>query len=302
MSFLCGFLEESCLGEIKRLNTTDLSVQKDLARKRLPFVIERVAQHWPAMSNWRTAELKQEYGQRKVGVWALDSGGVTDYDLRRREEVRFDEFLTCIEGAVKSGERCPLYLVICPIFSVFRGPAVFPELLQDIVIPEVITEKKTAEINLWVGAGRNASNLHYDPGANLLVVLKGRKHIALFSPAQTRNLYPNPFGMGSNSLHSQVDVQSPDHKRFPKIHLAKNIQTTLEHGDGLYIPPGWWHFIVSEELNIAVNFWRKNSQLDWVRNPQRRIAIHYIRGKGVRGIASYLWKLASKRGSSPSTK
>jgi ribosomal protein L16 Arg81 hydroxylase len=29
----------------------------------------------------------------------------------------------------------------------------------------------------------------------------------------------------------------------------------LEAGEMLYIPEGWWHYVVSEPNTLAVNFW-----------------------------------------------
>ena len=63
--------------------------------------------------------------------------------------------------------------------------------------------------------------------------------------------------------HSAIDGEypllgaepQPDAKLFPLYYQAKKIGCTLNPGDILYLPKGWWHWIFSEDETIAVNFW-----------------------------------------------
>ncbi len=63
--------------------------------------------------------------------------------------------------------------------------------------------------------------------------------------------------------HSSIDGEytllepQPDAKLFPLYYQAKKIECTLNPGDTLYLPKGWWHWIFSEAETIAVNFWFK---------------------------------------------
>lgn len=58
------------------------------------------------------------------------------------------------------------------------------------------------------------SSLHYDPHANLLCVLRGRKVVRLYHPSQTPHVYPLPL-WGQSSNHSAVDAAEPDLARHP---------------------------------------------------------------------------------------
>jgi hypothetical protein len=61
--------------------------------------------------------------------------------------------------------------------------------------------------------------------------------------------------------YSYITDEFPDKKQFPKFYDAKRIEITLEPGDMLHIPPGWYHWAFSEEpnpetgLNVAINYW-----------------------------------------------
>jgi len=68
--------------------------------------------------------------------------------------------------------------------------------------------------------------------------------------------------------HSKVPSQTPDKNQFPLYYQARNISVTLQPGDILYIPYGWWHFITSEKvdaitkMNIAISNWTQIKKCD----------------------------------------
>jgi hypothetical protein len=61
--------------------------------------------------------------------------------------------------------------------------------------------------------------------------------------------------------YSYITEEFPDRKYFPKFYEAKRLEIILEPGDMLEIPPGWYHWVFSEEpdpitgLNVAINYW-----------------------------------------------
>jgi hypothetical protein len=65
--------------------------------------------------------------------------------------------------------------------------------------------------------------------------------------------------------YSNIVEEYPDKKIFPRFYKARKLEYILEPGDMLWIPPGWYHWIFSEDpdpetgLNIAVNYWYNSS-------------------------------------------
>ena len=56
--------------------------------------------------------------------------------------------------------------------------------------------------------------------------------------------------------YPQLEAEpQPDANLFPLYYQARKIECTLNPGDMLYIPKGWWHWIFSQDEAIAVNFW-----------------------------------------------
>jgi len=95
---------------------------------------------------------------------------------------------------------------------------------------------------------------HFDEAFNLFTQIRGRKRFKLYSPKYFANLYPYPVHHPCDR-QAQVDIDNPDLIRFPKFSAAKGVETIVEPGDVLYLPPYWFHHVVSLDKSISVNFW-----------------------------------------------
>ncbi len=117
------------------------------------------------------------------------------------------------------------------------------------------------EARIWIG-NRVRVGTHFDLTENVACVVAGRRRFTLFPPEQVANLYLGPLERTpAGTPTSLVDLQAPDLEKYPRFPLAwAEAQTaTLEPGDALYIPYGWWHAVDSlEPLNILVNYWWNN--------------------------------------------
>jgi hypothetical protein len=70
---------------------------------------------------------------------------------------------------------------------------------------------------------------------------------------------------------SYISKLPDDIEIYPDYKLSHPIKITLNKGDSLFIPAGWWHYITSYDRNIAVNTWyipyNKNvSNIEWRKN------------------------------------
>jgi hypothetical protein len=60
---------------------------------------------------------------------------------------------------------------------------------------------------------------------------------------------------------SKITEEFPDKTKFPLYYEAVRQEFTINEGEMLFIPTGWWHFVFSEEtnpetqINYSVNFW-----------------------------------------------
>lgn len=123
---------------------------------------------------------------------------------------------------------------------------------------------------IWIG-NRIRVAPHYDAKENVACCVAGRRRFTLFPPDQIANLYPGPFELTpAGTPVSMVDPSAPDLDRYPRFAEAWDsaTQATLEPGDAIYIPYGWWHGVESlEAISILVNYWWAPDQPDGIGSP-----------------------------------
>ena len=130
------------------------------------------------------------------------------------------------------------------------------------------------DMNLWVGPGGHLEPLHYDGMDGTLSQFRGAKRVSLFSPQQSKNLYPFPYSDGKMPpTFSQPYIDQPDFEKYPK--LAKALEhrhvVILAEGETVYMPVGWWHEIEALESDYicSINrFWRVDPLWRYVRAPE----------------------------------
>ncbi|KAI0648298.1 Clavaminate synthase-like protein [Trametes meyenii] len=145
-------------------------------------------------------------------------------------------------------------------------------------------------LNAWLGPGGTVSPAHTDPFFNFYAQVVGRKTIWLAPPKASAHMYPYPPAPTSTSLQSppgvpgepprnpaanhetpsmsnttRVDVflssdeeASKSQSEFPDFWrevVPNAMSVTLEPGDLLFFPPGWWHAMKSEGMSFSVSMW-----------------------------------------------
>ena len=119
------------------------------------------------------------------------------------------------------------------------------------------------------GAGAKFPSLHIDYWGmdGFINQLYGEKDFILFGPEQTPFLYPDP----ADGLISQVNVDAPDAQRHPLFREARPLRFTLEPGDTLYLPNGWWHTTRMQTPSLSV------ITASWHADNWRQFCGHYRR-------------------------
>jgi ribosomal protein L16 Arg81 hydroxylase len=103
--------------------------------------------------------------------------------------------------------------------------------------------------------------LHRDPNPNLFVQLAGSKKIRLMKPDAGRDLFARVRASGSHAnMRGEEMMAGDENARLEdavwneESALGEDVQgweATLESGDGLYIPLGWWHSV--RGFGVGVN-------------------------------------------------
>ncbi|VVB17064.1 unnamed protein product [Arabis nemorensis] len=267
-----------------------------------PAVFRGCASDWDAFFKWNPFNngldyLEQRAGSIEVEAMLSRTAPVFNGDIRSHERVSlpFSDFVGFCKQHLRSKRNgsvveaksscltpmpnCPMpeedhvpgqiYLAQFPILNDEKENKVQLKILrQDIQMPTLLGGKSLSSINFWMNSAEARSSTHYDPHHNLLCVVSGCKKVVLWPPSASPSLYPMPI-YGEASNHSSVGLENLNLSDYPRAEhsLKQSQEVTLNAGDAVFIPEGWFHQVDSDELTIAVNFW-------WQSNIMSNLAEH----------------------------
>jgi hypothetical protein len=162
----------------------------------------------------------------------------------------------------KSSQR--LYLAQCHLADLPQS------LRDDVPTPQIVQEAGKGDVydaNLWMGLAPTYTPLHRDPNPNLFLQLAGRKVVRLFRPDVGASIFTEvqkKLGRNaSNIFRSEEMMQGAEKELLERqiwsqnCNLEDGFEATLDHGQALFIPLGWWHSIkgVGKGVTASVNWW-----------------------------------------------
>ncbi len=210
-----------------------------------PVIIEDSVRHWKAR-DWTPEWFKATHGNKLVRV--------------EDQPTRLGDFID--EVRASSEQRPARYLRNVDV------PTAFPELLADVspempyAMPDRLRTRLLPKhfpqeshfLDLFIGGpGSGFPYLHYDVHHLLsyLTQIYGEKEFLLFAPDQGKYLYPDV----ETPDHSTVETpMTPDYAKFPLFKQAQATRFTLEPGDTLFMPCGWWHTTRMLSVSITLGY------------------------------------------------
>lgn len=105
---------------------------------------------------------------------------------------------------------------------------------------------------LFFGGQHSYTFMHYDIDlANIFhYQFQGKKKVILFDQSQTPYLYKVPYSL---ITREDIDFNKPDFEKWPLLKNAIGYITELDHGDMLYIPEGYWHYMKYETAGFSLS-------------------------------------------------
>lgn len=204
-----------------------------------PVVFKGAASSWPAVRDWSPEAFASRFGDLEIepSINLPDTEvpyQFRDGDYRKKMTVRE------LVALMNAGNRCYVDQVSATRFvgaeSDFAFDSLGPDDLKDVVF--------------WMGS-HTRSGLHYDYVDNFFAQIHGTKRVVLASPDQARFLH---VFIDCHTKSSAAPLH-PDLRRTPRLRRATLLDATLEPGDVLYLPKGWWHYFASSESSISLACW-----------------------------------------------
>jgi hypothetical protein len=227
-------------GQIPRVRGAEIPVAlAQYRREQRPVILEGAAADWPAVRRWTPDYVAEVVGDVQV----TPSVGLPDAEvpyLFRDKDFRKPMMVREFVDLMRTGDRC--YIDQVPM-------NLLPGLEQDFDFASLAPPDIKVVI-LWMGASTR-SGMHYDYVDNLYAQVHGTKLVILAAPEEARLLHPFP----DCHTKSQVAPEHPDLAAHPRFARATLVQDTLQPGDVLFLPRGWWHYFASSESSISLACW-----------------------------------------------
>ncbi|MFD2529971.1 MULTISPECIES: cupin-like domain-containing protein [Polaribacter] len=204
---------------------------KNYFKPQRPVVIENFVNDWPAYSKWNLDYMKQVAGDKVVPL----------YDDR---PVDFKDGFNEPHAKMKMSEYVDLLKREPTKFRIFLWNILkeVPVLQKDFKFPDFGLRLMKGLPMLFFGGRNSHTFMHYDIDlANIFHFhFEGKKEVILFDQKQNDFLYKIPHSL---IVREDIDFSNPDFDKWPALKKAKGYTTHLEHGQVLYMPEGYWHYM-----------------------------------------------------------
>jgi ribosomal protein L16 Arg81 hydroxylase len=216
--------------------------------RNCPVVLQGLMTDWPALHKWTPEFFAECYGNQIIEITSeRETDPLFEANVdQHRSQIRMRDYIRRIQQCAQGTND--FYLVAkngLMANEAFRG------LFDDIRCPAGFLDPATANsnnISLWFGPAGTVTPLHHDGNNILLAQVKGRKLVKLVSPFFLDYLY------NTRACFSEVYLDHIDYAKFPLMKQVEILTITLEAGELLFIPIGWWHWVKALEASISLSF------------------------------------------------
>lgn len=266
---------------LKPIDIVEDISQEDFINKylkpRKPVVIRNMARKWPAYEKWTLDYMKEVVGDVEVPLYDSSKADPAAPINASAAKMKFTDYIDLIKEQ-------PTDLRI----FLFDPIKYAPKLLEDYISPKDLMGGFLDKYpNMFFGGKGSVTFLHFDIDmAHIFHThFGGRKHILLFDYKWKERLYQIPYA--TYSLED-YDISNPDFEKFPALDGVEGIECFLEHGDTLFMPTGWWHWMkyLDGSFSLSLRAWDQS----W------KVKVHSLWNLTVqRQVDSFLKKRFKKR-------
>jgi len=220
------------LADIPRVrNITKDDFIENYFKPQKPVVLEQAIADWPAFTKWNLDYMKEVAGDITVPLY--DNRPVQHKDGFNEPHARM-KMADYVDLLKKEPTKYRIFL-----WNILKE---VPALQKDYAFPDFGLRLLKGLPMLFFGGRDSYTFMHYDIDlANIFHFhFDGEKEVVLFPQSETKKLYKVPHSL---ITHESIDFSNPDYQKWPALRHANGFKTTLKHGEVLYMPEGFWHYM-----------------------------------------------------------
>lgn len=213
-----------------------------------PLVIRNLAKTWPAYEKWNWNYFKELVGDQRVALYNNTKSDAYTPINTADDYKTFGEYIDMIKQGPAAWR---IFL-----FNIFDHA---PQLTQDFTWPEHLMKGFVKKYPmLFTGGATSITHMHFDIDLShiLHTQFAGRKRILLFPHSESDRLYRKPFevlSLADFSNYYDPTKSKLDYQRFPALTKAHGFDLTLNHGETLFMPAGYWHHMEYLDSGFAMS-------------------------------------------------
>ncbi len=200
-------------------------------RPQKPVVIEHFVDDWPAVSKWNLDYMAEVAGDKIVPLYDNRPVSHKDGFNEPHAKMKMREYIELLKTE-PTKYRIFLWNILKEV----------PELQKDFSYPDFGLRLLKGLPMLFFGGKDSYTFMHYDIDlANIFHFhFHGKKEVILFDQKQNDYLYKIPYSL---ITREDIDFANPDYEKWPALKNAQGYTAHLEHGNVLYMPEGYWHYM-----------------------------------------------------------
>lgn len=205
-----------------------------------PVVFEALSKDWPATRKWDFDYFREKAGEVVVPLYDGQPAKANESSHGAAMKVPMKEYIDMLE---KGPTDLRMFF-----FNLLQN---CPDLIRDFEYPDLGVKFFKKLPVLFVGGEGSSVVMHYDMDLanNFHFNFVGKKRVILYPPSETKYLYHVPHSIVSMET---INMDNPDFEQYPALAKAQGFETQLGHGEALYIPSKWWHFIKYETASLSM--------------------------------------------------
>lgn len=204
---------------------------ENYVKPQKPVVIEELTKDWDAYEKWNLEYIAEKAGDKEVPLYD-NRPTSTKYKFNEpHAKMKMKDYIELLKTK-PTDYRIFLYSLLKEV----------PSLQKDFSYPKIGLKFLKGLPFLFFGGKDSKVFMHHDiDWANIVHFhFHGKKRCLIYPPSQTKYLYKVPHALISRE---DIDFSNPDFEKYPALKKAKGFVANLEHGEALYMPEGYWHYM-----------------------------------------------------------